>query len=181
MSAGATVRGRVAGLAAIALLGCGDALPGEEASLDSTSGALEGVAEGVRVSDAVVASLGGDNPGALYFTRSDGGSTPDTVVAVETAMSESAELHRSLEQGGLQRMEPVAALELPAASEVRLAPGGYHVMLIGLRKELVPGDTIDATVVFRRAGRLLVRARVVSYFELADDLGEGMASGHAGH
>jgi copper(I)-binding protein len=160
-------------------LGCGEAAPAE--GPPNAASDRSGDAAGLQIHDAVVASLGDGSPGALYFVVANTGSVPDTLVAIETASAESAELHHSAERDGIRSMEPVAELVIPAGAQVRLEPGGFHVMLIDLTDELVPGDTIEVTAVFGHAGRVSVRARAVSYFELADGLGDGDASSHAGH
>jgi copper(I)-binding protein len=57
-------------------------------------------------------------------------------------------------------MEPVARLEIPAGGTVQLAPGGYHIMLIGLTKDLNVGDTVQVTLKFEKAGDVTVTAQV---------------------
>lgn len=54
--------------------------------------------------------------------------------------------------GGMMGMQPVARVEIPAGGSLQLKPGSYHVLLIGLVKDLKAGDTIDLTVKFERAG-----------------------------
>jgi copper(I)-binding protein len=49
-------------------------------------------------------------------------------------------------------MRPVAGLDLPAGKTVALQPGGYHLMLIGLKRHLQVGESIDLTLVVDRGG-----------------------------
>ncbi len=55
---------------------------------------------------------------------------------------------------------------------MQLAPGGYHVMLLDLQESLRAGDRIDATLQFRHAGGLEVRAEVLAYADLEAALAE---------
>lgn len=56
------------------------------------------------------------------------------------------EIHEMKMDGGVMRMRPVAALDLPANRTVELRPGGYHVMLIDLKQPLREGDTVALTL-----------------------------------
>jgi copper(I)-binding protein len=48
----------------------------------------------------------------------------------------------------MMQMKPVEKIEIPAGGQVVLEPGGYHIMLISLKKALNPGDSIDVTLTF---------------------------------
>ena len=62
--------------------------------------------------------------------------------------------------GGMMTMQPVDSVPVPAGETVELKPGGYHVMLLDVQKELVPGDTIEVTLTFELAGEVTVTAEV---------------------
>ena len=51
-------------------------------------------------------------------------------------------------------MRPVERLTIPAAGVVRLAPGGYHLMFVGLRRSLKSGDALPAVLVFAGGARV---------------------------
>ena len=69
-------------------------------------------------------------------------------------------------------MRPISDLAIPAGKTVKLAPGGYHVMLIGLKQALTAGEHASATLTFEKAGKVEVDAVVVKP-------GAGMPDGHA--
>src|SRR5690606_22853140 len=94
--------------------------------------------EGVRPGEAYVAAPAGDSPAAMYVSVANPTAVADTLVGVRTADAERAEVHEQVHRGGLMQMAPVDALVVPASGELRMAPGGYHVMLIGPRR-LEPG------------------------------------------
>jgi copper(I)-binding protein len=61
---------------------------------------------------------------------------------------------------GMMTMRPVEKVEIPAESTVKLEPGGLHVMLLDLQKDLVAGDTVEVTLTFSGAGEVTVTAEV---------------------
>ena len=76
-----------------------------------------------------------------------------TLTAVARPAAGSAELHATSMEQGVMRMRPVARIDLPAGSTVRLAPGGLHVMLIDLKQALKPGDKVPLSLTVQRADR----------------------------
>lgn len=118
------------------------------------------VARAPSVLDAYAPAAPEGGSSALFFTVT-GGSVPDTLVAVSFAGAERVEVHETYDTpDGLRGMRAVGALPVAAADTVRLAPGGYHVMLIGLRAALAPGDTLAADVRFARGGTVAAEAVV---------------------
>jgi hypothetical protein len=57
-------------------------------------------------------------------------------------------------------MQPVSRVEIAAGASLQLQPGSYHVMLVGLTRDLVIGETIDLTLTFEKAGPVTVKAEV---------------------
>lgn len=123
---------------------------------------------------------GGDAPPiAVYLALVNHGAGADTLDRVELAGAR-ASLHAQSPAGsGMAAMIAVPHLPLPAGETVRLRPGGHHVMVEGLARKLVPGDTLALTLVLRRAGPLHVAARVVSYGDVERLLAPG--DEHASH
>jgi copper(I)-binding protein len=60
----------------------------------------------------------------------------------------------------MMKMQQVEKIEIPADSTVKLEPGGLHVMLFDLAKDLVAGDTVDVTLTFSGAGEQTITAEV---------------------
>jgi copper(I)-binding protein len=61
---------------------------------------------------------------------------------------------------GMMTMQPVESIPVPAGEKVELKPGGYHVMLLDVKKVLAVGDTIDVTLTFEKAGEVTTTAEV---------------------
>lgn len=111
-------------------------------------------------------------PGGAYFTIVNGGPD-DTLVGVTSPDADKVMMHESESMGGMVQMEMTAAVPVPAGDTVRFAPGQRHVMLEGLHRTLLPGDSLPLTLTFREAGTVVVSARVVAYADLDAALGAG--------
>lgn len=104
--------------------------------------------------------MGGANSAAYMVIRNTG-SEPDKLIAASTDVAKTVELHTVIEEGGVMRMRQVeGGIEIPANGEVVLKPGGFHVMLIGLTRDLNAGDKVQLTLTFEKAGQIPVTAEV---------------------
>lgn len=99
--------------------------------------------------------------GAAYFTLLNTGPA-DTLTGASTSVADSAELHRTTEQNGVMQMRPVQSVPVPSGKITTFAPGGLHVMLMGLKQQLKPGDTFPLSLTFQKAGDVTVTATVQS-------------------
>lgn len=124
----------------------------------------------------VRASAPGQTNGAGYMEIENSGSGPDRLVAVRSSAAERVELHTVVTENGVARMTPLEqGLAVPAGGEAELAPGGNHVMFIGLKAPFAEGGTVPATLQFEHAGEVQVQFKVqpLTY--------RGAAAGQAGH
>lgn len=96
--------------------------------------------------------------GAVYMTIKNTGGSDDRLVAVATPVADRAQLHIEIDDNGIMRMRPLSAIDVKANSTVTLAPGGMHVMLIGLKQRLKEGQSFPMTLTFEKAGTLHVTA-----------------------
>jgi copper(I)-binding protein len=96
---------------------------------------------------------------AAYMTLTNRGA-PDVLLGVATEAAEAAELHSMEMRDNVMLMRPVGQIELPANGQIQLRPGGLHLMLIGLRRELVAGERVKLTLTFQNAGAIEVEAPV---------------------
>lgn len=100
--------------------------------------------------------------GAAYMELT--ADSDDRLVAarVGSSVAARAELHETAmdPDSGEMAMNEVDGIDLPAGQTVTLEPGGYHVMLLDLTEPLEPGNTIELTLVFERAGEVVVEAEV---------------------
>ncbi|MHA3977288.1 copper chaperone PCu(A)C [Halovulum sp. GXIMD14794] len=115
--------------------------------------------------------------GGGYLTVTNNGDTADALVDVR-ADYPRVEIHESVEKDGVARMQHVERIEIPAGKTVELAPGGYHVMFMGLDDDnrFVEGTKVPATLIFETAGEVEVE------FSIEARTGGGQVhDGHGGH
>jgi copper(I)-binding protein len=74
------------------------------------------------------------------------------LIGARSDVAQNTEVHEMAMQGQMMRMREVAVVPLPRGQTVALAPGGYHVMLIGLKRPLGAGEQVTLTLVFEDAG-----------------------------
>jgi len=82
---------------------------------------------------------GQTSSGAFMELKSAEGAA---VVGVESPAASIVELHETKMDAGVMKMRAVSRIELPAGKSVELKPGGYHVMLMGLKRPLKKGDVM---------------------------------------
>lgn len=117
---------------------------------------------GIKVDQAWArATPGAAKTGAIYLTITNTGTTADTLEgAASTPAAAHADLHEMKMDNGVMEMRPVPSLTIDPGKSVVLAPGGYHVMLTGLKAPLKEGQTVPLTLTFAHAGAQQVTASV---------------------
>jgi copper(I)-binding protein len=109
-------------------------------------------ADGPKVSQAWArATAPGVDVGAAYLTI-DGGAADDILVSASTARATMVHLHTVEESDGVAKMRAVEGIKVPAGKRVVLAPKGTHIMLMGLSKPLVAGESFPLELRFAKAG-----------------------------
>ncbi len=109
----------------------------------------------------VRAPMGADAPAAAYFVITNGTGQDDALTAVSSPAASSAQIHKTeSDMGGMTGMTPVARVDVKAGSTLTFAPGGFHVMLMGLHGSMNVGDRIELDLTFEHAGRVVVQAEV---------------------
>lgn len=97
-----------------------------------------------------------NRPAGGYFMIHNMGKEADKLVGASSPLAERAELHTHTMTDGIMRMHHVDAIELPAKSEVALKPGGFHLMIFGLKEPVAKGGRIPVVLKFEKAGELTV-------------------------
>ena len=170
---------RAAWVLAAGLLPCVASGCGGRGSEEFRQGGI--VVSRVVAAAPVVAGTLAEATMGIFLVIANEGEVDDTLVGVESPLAAKSQLHGMMAQGGAtMMMMPVEALPVPPHREVRLKPGGMHIMLEGLRQPVSAGETVPLVLIFRRAGRLPVRVRVVRYDQLEQSLGGGAAPPAAG-
>ena len=125
----------------------------------SAHGALAG--DAVNVTDVYARAVPPGQPNSAVFMQlhNDGGEDR-ALVAAASAASDVVELHTHRMQDGMMQMRKIERIDLPAGETVTLKPGGLHVMLIGLKRPLQPGEDVAVTLTLDDGTELAVTAPV---------------------
>ena len=115
--------------------------------------------------------------GGAFLKVTNQGAQADRLIGASSPVAERVELHTMKMEGDVMRMREVPAIELPAGQTVTLAPGGLHLMLIGLKGPLKVGESVPATLRFERAGTVTVDLKI----EPVSGPASTHATGHDGH
>lgn len=128
--------------------------PSEEQASDfSEDGQTLSEEIGMIVEEAWARPASEGRVSAAYFTIKNNSSIVDTLLSVSSDIAGLVEIHESFEQeGGMMGMRDAGSLEILAGQTVNLEPGGFHVMLIQLNKQLNEGDEFDLTLHFAQQG-----------------------------
>jgi periplasmic copper chaperone A len=126
------------------------------------------------------ATAPGMTMGVGYFVIKNNGKKPERLLGASSPAAESVEIHRTIEEKGMARMRPVAAVDLPPGRTVKAEPGGLHLMLVGLKEPLVAGAMVPLTLRFRDAGEIEVQLKVEA-IGATDQLKERDNSKHNHH
>ena len=103
----------------------------------------------------------GQQVGAGYLKLVNQGAA-DRLMSASSPAAASVEMHTMAMEGDVMKMRQVDAIDLPAGQTVELKPGGYHLMLMGLKAPLKAGDKLPLTLKFEKAGAVLVTVNVES-------------------
>lgn len=89
---------------------------------------------------------------AGYLTITNPTNTIDHLLSATSPRAERVEVHEMSMDGAVMRMRQLQRLEIPAHGEVRLGPGGNHLMFFGVREPFAQGQEIPVRLVFEHAG-----------------------------
>ena len=116
--------------------------------------------ESVRVSDAWArASVLASRPVASYLTIES--AVEDRLLGVTTPVAGHVMIHAVEKDGDVSRMKHIETLEVPTGERITLAPGGMHLMLMGLQDKLSEGTTFPMTLNFENAGEIKIEVSVL--------------------
>lgn len=119
-----------------------------------------GTRQGIEVRESWMRPAAQGENGAIYFVIHNQGSSADRLTGVSSDIAESVEMHESEMSGDVMQMQPVDSVPLEASAEVRFEPGGLHVMLVNLKKDLKVGDEVEMTLHFANFEDISVKVPV---------------------
>jgi len=119
------------------------------------------LAEDMTAGDLVIsqpwsrATPGGAKIGGGYLTIENKGRAPDRLIAASGDFAGRVEIHEMAIKDGVMTMRQLdKGLVIEPGKTVKLAPGGYHLMLMELKTPLKQGDKLPVTLEFEKAGKV---------------------------
>jgi hypothetical protein len=97
----------------------------------------------------------GDNKAQFFAFLHNNGDTPDKLVAVKVEKFGKAVIH-----GDPKNLELETPIVLPPKQKITLAPGGVYVALLDAKKHLEVGWGLEMTLVFEKAGEVVIDAAI---------------------
>jgi copper(I)-binding protein len=141
-------------------------------------------AEDVKAGDLVItqawsrATPGGARIGGGYLTIENKGTAPDRLLGGSADVADKIQVHEMSMNNGVMTMRQLdQGLTIEPGKTVKLAPGGYHLMMIDLKSPLKQGDQVPVTLEFEKAGKVKLSFDVQGLGAQAP-AGAGNAGGH---
>ena len=98
---------------------------------------------------------------AAYLTITGAAGQADALLTASSPAADMVQVHEvSTDASGMTGMHPIDRLDIPAGATVTLEPGGYHLMIMGVKSELAVGGTLELDLVFEHAGKVVVQAAI---------------------
>ncbi|MEM9663563.1 MAG: copper chaperone PCu(A)C [Bacteroidota bacterium] len=146
------------------MTGCGGNQTTPETAPDTGTADPAEPTEALTVRDAWSRPAPDQGMGAAYLEIANTSSVPDTLLTATSNVALRVELHETFDAGeGMRGMREVeAGFPIPAGGTLAMEPGGFHVMLIGLREPLVQGAVWSLELNFAQAGTRRVEVTVRS-------------------
>ena len=141
-------------------------------------------ADDVKAGDLVItqvwsrATPGGAKIAGGYLTIENKGAAPDRLISGSGDFAGKVEIHEMAMNNGVMTMRSLdKGLPIEPGKTVKLAPGGYHLMLMDLKSPLKQGDKVPVTLEFEKAGKVKLAFDVQG----VGAKGPAASEGHSGH
>lgn len=105
--------------------------------------------------------------GAVYGVIRNAGTDVVEIVGLETPVARAAEIHESVEIDGMMRMREIAPFEVQPGETIRLEPGGIHMMLMGLKSQLLSGQRFPVDIHLSDGSSITVESQVGGFGQMA--------------
>lgn len=131
----------------------------------------------IMINDPYARTMGGIGAsGAVFLGIMNHGAEEDRLIDAKSEIAKKVELHTHKEDasGVMQMLHVPEGFPIPAGGEHMLQRGGDHVMLMGLTQDLKDGDLVTVTLVFEKAGEIVIEAPL-------DNTRKGMGAGMMQH
>jgi copper(I)-binding protein len=155
------------------------------ATAAATLFAAPACAQEVKAGDLVItqawsrATPSGAKIAGGYLTIENKGTAPDRLVGGSGDIAGKIEVHEMAVNNGVMTMRPLdKGLIIDPGKTVKLAPGGYHLMIMDLKSPFKQGDKVPVTLEFEKAGKVALSLDVQGVGAQAP-AGADSAGGHS--
>lgn len=111
------------------------------------------------------ATLPGMSSSAAYMTIRNTGQEPVQIQALDSPLALKSELHTTDMSNGMMSMRRIDNLQINPGEVVELKPGGYHIMLMGLKQPIAANSEIPIIITFSNGVQKSVMAQTVHEVE----------------
>ncbi len=109
------------------------------------------------------ATAKGASTGAVFLRISNPNPRADNLNSVTATVGTAAELHKTtIDENGTATMRKVRQFAIKSKNHLVLNPAGYHIMILGLTKPLLEGDTFEVTLDFENAKDATIPVKVIA-------------------
>lgn len=138
--------------------------------------------QGMTLSDAYIRAMPPKAPVAGgYVTIRNDGPNADRLISARSPQAGAVQIHEMTMNGSVMKMRELPdGLAIPVGETVALKPGGYHLMFLQVPEPFAEGQTVDATLVFEKAGAVALTFDVRA-MRPAPAAHQGHDAGHSGH
>lgn len=104
-------------------------------------------------------TMQGENA-AVYFTIHNHTTDADELIGASSPVADAVEIHESKMENDIMQMNKIEAIALDPDEEITLQPGGYHIMLVSVKEELVLGEHIGLILHFNTHEDVVVEVHI---------------------
>lgn len=114
----------------------------------------------IEVHGAWVRPTASGENAAVYLTLHNHSSKGDELIGASSNAADMVEIHESKMENDMMQMNMIPSLPIAAGEEIAFAPGGLHIMLIGVKKDLVLGEHVGVVLHFKDHKDIVVEVPV---------------------
>lgn len=121
------------------------------------------LAQNIEVQHPQAPATIGQAQGGAFMRLINNSNQDDALIQARTdkSITEKTELHNHVIENGIMKMRAVDSIAIKAGQTQDLKPGGYHIMFLGLKKDLVAGQTIPVELTFKSGEKQTVQVKVM--------------------
>jgi len=123
--------------------------------------AASSAADDVHVINPYVRAVPPGQPNSAAFMQLQNKSASQhAIVRAQSPIAQRVELHTHLMEDGMMKMRQIKQIDVPAKGKTSLKPGGLHVMFLGLKSALTPGQSVPITLIYEDGSKTTIHAPV---------------------